>query len=52
MHAGGGVVMREDCAISEVACVQSGRAPGGISGIRHILTGIESLIAGTIKLTA
>jgi hypothetical protein len=51
MHAGSGVVMREDCAVSEVAYVQSGRAPDGISGKGHILTRIQSLIAGTIKLT-
>jgi hypothetical protein len=44
--------MREDCAVSEVACVQSGGAPDGISGKGHVLSGIESLIAGTIKLTA
>jgi hypothetical protein len=52
MHAGSGIVMREDCAVSEVASVQSGGATGGISSEGHILCGIESLIAGTVKLTA
>jgi hypothetical protein len=43
--------MREDRAVLQMASVQSGGAAGGASGERHVLGGIESLVAGTVELT-
>lgn len=40
VHAGGGVVMREDRAIVEVAPVESGGAPGRVSGEGHVFRGL------------
>lgn len=43
--------MRKDRAVLQMASVQSSGATGGASGERHVLGGIEALVAGTVELT-
>jgi len=52
MHAGGGVVMREDRAVLEVTPVEFGGTAGSISGEGHVFRSFKALVAGTVELTA
>jgi len=44
--------MGEDCAVLQVALVQSGGAAGSVSGEGHVFRGLQALVAGPVELSA